>query len=57
MKLVADLLQHCQASTKLCIASDLTLPTQYIKTLTVAEWKKKTLPNLEKRPTIFLLYK
>jgi 16S rRNA (cytidine1402-2'-O)-methyltransferase len=57
MKLVADLLQHCQAGTKLCIASDLTLPTQYIKTLTVAEWKKKTLPNLEKRPTIFLLYK
>lgn len=57
MKLVADVLQHCQPRTKLCIACDLTLPTQYIKTLTVAEWKKKTLPNLEKRPTIFLLYK
>ena len=57
MKLVADVLQHCQAHTKLCIACDLTLPTQYIKTLTVAEWKKRTLPVLEKRPTIFLLYK
>lgn len=57
MKLVVDVLQHCQAHTKLCIACDLTLPTQYIKTLTVAEWKKRTLPLLEKRPTIFLLYK
>jgi 16S rRNA (cytidine1402-2'-O)-methyltransferase len=57
MKLVADVLQHCQSGTKLCIACDLTLPTQYIKTLTVAEWKKRTLPLLEKRPTIFLLYK
>lgn len=57
MKLVADILQCCQPRTKLCIACDLTLPTQYIKTFTVAEWKKKTLPSLEKRPTIFLLYK
>ena len=57
MKLVEDILKNCQNSTKLCIACDITLETEYIKTQTVAAWRKTTLPDLAKRPTIFLLYK
>ncbi len=45
----------CRPQTKLCIACDLTLPTQWIKTLTVSQWKKETV-SLHKRPTVFLLF-
>ena len=55
--LVEDILKNCQNSTKLCIACDITLETEYIKTLSVSQWRKTTLPELGKRPTIFLLYK
>ncbi len=39
---------------KLCIAADITDKTQFIKTLTINQWKKQ-IPDLHKRPTIFLL--
>ena len=54
MQLFADLLATLRPSTRLCLATDITLPTESIKTLTVAEWKKQQ-PNLQKRPTIFLI--
>lgn len=57
MKMLEDILQNCQANTKLCIAADITAETEFIKTKTVKEWKKQQLPNLHKRPCIFLLYK
>lgn len=44
------------AGTLLCIACDITLPSEYIKTMTVAEWKK-TKVDLNKRPTLFILQK
>lgn len=51
-------LQSLLPTTLLCVAADLTLPTQYIKTLSVAAWKKvKPLPDLHKRPAIFLIGK
>jgi 16S rRNA (cytidine1402-2'-O)-methyltransferase len=52
--LLADLLQHLQPNTKLCIASGLTGSEEFIRTLTVASWKKNK-PDLNKIPTIFLL--
>ena len=52
--LFADLLQICQAGTRLCIAADITLPTAYIKTMTVAKWKKENL-TIGKRPCVFLI--
>ena len=55
-KLVQDLLKVCKGSTKLCIAVDLTLPTESVQTKTIAEWSTK-VPLLNKRPAIFLLYK
>lgn len=58
MKMLDDILANCEGNTKLCIATDITLPTEYIKTKQVAAWKKlKQKPNLHKRPTVFLLYK
>lgn len=39
----------------LCVAWDLTLPTQGVVTQPISQWKKNTLPNIEKKPTIFLI--
>lgn len=44
-----------QPNTKFCIAADLTLPTEFIQAKTIAEWRKKPLPELGKRPAIFLM--
>src|ERR1035437_5690173 len=56
MKMLEEILQTCQPNTQLCIAADITLETEFIKTKTVKEWKSK-LPDLNKRPCIFILYK
>lgn len=45
----------CQPNTKLCIACDISLTTELISSKTIASWKKSPLPDLHKRPTIFLL--
>lgn len=57
MKMLNDILRVCRADTRLCIAADLTLRTEYIRTHTIKEWKQQALPNLNKRPCIFLIYK
>ena len=55
--LLADALETLNPGARLCTATDLTLPTQEIISQTVAAWRKlKTLPNLKKRPTIFVLH-
>ena len=56
MKILEDILTVCMPDTKLCIAVDITLETEFIKTKTVKEWKSQK-PDLNKRPCIFLLYK
>ncbi len=55
-KLLEDFLQTLQPNTHLCIAADITLPTEYIKTMKVSEWKKTTI-DLHNRPTIFIIHK
>jgi len=55
-KLLEDFLQTLQPNTHLCIATDITLPTEYIKTMKVSEWKKATI-DLHNRPTIFIIHK
>lgn len=55
-KLMEDLLQILQPSTHLCVACDITLPTEYIKTFTVNQWKKNKA-DLHNRPCIFILHK
>lgn len=55
-KLVEDILKTCKPSTKLCIAADITLESEFIKTKSIAEWKKQ-IPDLSKRPCIFAIYR
>ena len=54
-KLIDFLLSQLNANTKLCIAADITQPTEYLRTLTVAEWKKTKRPDLHKRPCMFII--
>ncbi len=49
------LLESLADQTLLCVAWDLTLPTQGVMTQTIAQWKKCTLPNLDKKPAMFLI--
>lgn len=56
MHLLEDLVNSCDGNTRLCIACDITLPTEFIKTKRMAEWKKQ-LPDIHKKPTIFLIYR
>ena len=53
-QLIETLLETCSNNTKLCTASDIILPTENIKTKTIAEWKQTKI-NLDKKPTIFLI--
>ena len=52
--LLNDLLDTCQPGTLLCIAADITLDSEMIRTRTISEWKKQK-PDLEKKPVIFIL--
>ena len=52
--LFADILAVCSDSTRVCIAADITSPTQYIRTKRVGEWKKKPTV-ISKRPCVFLI--
>jgi len=54
--LIQDAIKHLSPATQFCIAADLTLPTQYIRTKTIRDWQKNPPPDLHKRPAIFLLY-
>lgn len=53
-KLLADLTATLSGNTRLCVASDITLATEYIKTMTINEWKRASI-SLHKRPTIFII--
>lgn len=49
------LLQACRPQTRLCVASDVSLASESIRTASIAEWRKTAPPELDKRPTVFLL--
>lgn len=53
-QLLETLLKTCRPTTRLCIAADITAPTEFIQTKTIAQWKGNQ-PDLHKRPTIFCL--
>ena len=54
-QLIETLLKTCKGSTQLCIAVDITGPEENIRTRTIEEWKTD-IPDIHKRPSIFLLY-
>lgn len=55
-RLAEELIKTCRPSTRLCIASNITCEDEYIRTRGVKEWAGK-VPDLSKKPTIFLIYK
>jgi len=55
-KLMDELVRICRPSTKLCVAANITCEDEFIRTRPVKEWMGN-MPDLNKKPTIFLLYK
>lgn len=53
-QLIETLLKTCRPATRLCLAADITGKKEFIKTKSIAEWKKE-VPDLHKIPAIFLL--
>ena len=53
--LLQDILATCHAETRLCVASNVSLETESIRSQRVADWNKAPLPELHKQPTVFLL--
>ena len=53
-KLLAELLRKLKSTTRLCIATDITLPSEEINTKTVQEWQRKQI-EINKRPTVFII--
>jgi 16S rRNA (cytidine1402-2'-O)-methyltransferase len=49
------LLLSCRPKTRLCLATDLTTDGEQISTRRIADWKAAAPPDLDKRPTVFLL--
>lgn len=50
---------HCASGTLICVATDLTLPTESVRTVSAQQWKKEITagkaPDVRKRPTVFLM--
>ena len=56
LKMLADLKSTLTPTAKLCVACDITLKSEYIRTLYAKDWKNEN-PDLHKRPTIFIIHK
>ena len=54
-KMFSALLAQCRPATLLCVATDITLPGEQIKTRSIAQWKSQPALLLNKRPSLFLL--
>ena len=55
-KLLEDLCNTLSSDCLICVACDITLDSEYIKTQTVLQWKKNSV-DLHKRPTLFIIHK
>lgn len=55
-KMLEDLINALDQNTQVCVACDITLPTEFIKTQSATSWKKNIV-DLHKRPTIFIIHK
>lgn len=57
LKMLESILNSCRNETLICVAAGLTTEQEFIKTLSVAEWKKSNEPPINKVPAIFLIYR
>jgi 16S rRNA (cytidine1402-2'-O)-methyltransferase len=54
-KMLEELIKTLAPSTRICVAADITLPTEYIKTKAAINWKNENV-DLHKRPAIFIIH-
>lgn len=55
-KMLEDIIQAVNPSTYICVAADITMPTEFIKTMRASDWKKIKV-DLHNRPAIFIIHK
>jgi len=55
-KMLEEICASLNNNTRICVACDITLPTEFIKTKTVKDWKHTNV-DLHKRPSIFIIQK
>lgn len=54
-RMLDDLLSVCRPATRLCVAASLTEPQEFVRTLTIAEWRTARRPSIDKCPAIFII--
>lgn len=54
-QMLEALLGVCASSTRICVATDLSLESELIAMRTSAQWRRQALPEIDRRPTVFLL--
>ena len=55
-QMLASILTSLNGNVRLCVACDITAENEFIQTRSIEAWKRKGLPDLNKRPAIFLIY-
>ncbi len=55
VKMLEDLLFALRPSTRLCVATDISLETEFICTRTITQWRNAKRPEIDRRPTIFII--
>lgn len=55
VKLFDTLIKSLSPQMRLAVAADITSPNEYIHTHTISQWRKLGVPDIAKRPTIFIL--
>lgn len=54
--LFQHIIQSCKSGTLLSISCNLTLPDEYISTKSIYEWKRSGVPDIQKKPALFMIY-
>ena len=54
-QMLEALISACAPETRICVATDLTLPGESITTRTAKQWRRQEPPDIDRRPTVFLL--
>jgi len=54
-QLIKAIIECCRPATKLCIAANLTLKEEWIRTRYISDWKKNSPPDLNRQPAVFLI--
>lgn len=57
VRMFEAVLGACSPDTMLCVAADVTGESEYIRTLPVGRWRKEAVPDIDKRPTVFIIQK